>query len=405
MNELNRIRAGFAALAAKEEIVAAALAHLEEWLTDERLVAYRPYVDKLIEGEQWEQLLDSFWRMIPFGTGGRRGPVGAGPNRINPHTISLSVQGHCQYLREVIGLGGEISVVVAYDVRQFFDLRGRYPGIEGVLTGLTSRDMARASAMTYAANGIRAYVVGPLEDGADGPVCTDRYISTPELSFLIRELGAAGGLNISASHNHPDDNGGKFYNRQGGQEIPPDDEALLQVVERVEDVKTMPYAEARSAGLIEFVPAALHEEYIALNTALCPTASRSAKVAFTPLCGTGNTTVREALERLGFELVPVPEQSAFDGSFAAVRYRIGNPEVPDSMDLLEEVARANDCDVGFSTDPDAASSAATRSACCWWSRSWPAGAARARCRPTRSSSTRWSPRACSGRSPAATAAR
>jgi phosphoglucomutase/phosphomannomutase len=353
MEAISKVRSGFATLDAADGIVERALANLERWLADERLAGYRPYIDHMVAREQWSALLDSFWRVIPFGTGGRRGPVGAGPNRINPHTITLSVQGHCDYLRRVVGLEGEIGVVVAYDVREFFDLRGRYPGIDGPLKGLTSRELAKASAVTYAANGVVAHVVGPLQDEPDRAVCVDRYISTPELSFLIRELGAAGGLNISASHNHPDDNGGKFYNRHGGQEIPPDDEALLEVVDQVTEVRSIAYSEARRQELIRFVPAELHEQYIAVNTALSPTESRSARIGFTPLCGTGLTTVLEALERLGFEVATVAEQSVFDGAFESVRYRIGNPEVPESMDRLEQVAQERGCDIGFATDPDA----------------------------------------------------
>ncbi|MBN2343303.1 MAG: phospho-sugar mutase [Deltaproteobacteria bacterium] len=353
MEKMQRIKAGFETLKTDSAITAKALANVEKWLTGEVYQPYIPYMDYLIETENWNMLLDCFWRMMPFGTGGRRGPVGAGPNRINPYTISLSVQGHCQYLRDVLKLTGDISVVVAHDVRQFFDLRGIYTGVEGALFEITSLDMAKISAMTYAANGIKAYVVGPLEDGDGVRKTTDRYISTPELSFLIREYGAAGGLNISASHNHPDDNGGKFYNRYGGQEIPPDDEALLKVVEQVTDVKTMDYNEAVKNGWIEFVSQEVHQKYIDLNTSLIQTESRSAKVGYTPLCGTGMTTVYEALTTVGFNVVTVAEQAKYDGSFHSVRYRIGNPEVPDSMDLLEKTALENQCDVGFSTDPDA----------------------------------------------------
>ncbi|MFO8073754.1 MAG: phospho-sugar mutase [Polyangia bacterium] len=353
MRYLERILEGFESIGAKPEIASFALENIELWMEDERLVEYRPYIEHLVESGSWTELLDSFWRMMPFGTGGRRGPVGAGPNRINPHTLTLSVQGHCRYLREVVGAEGEVSVVVAYDVRQFFDLRGKYGDVDGPLRELTSRDLARECAETYAANGVVAHVVGPLQDEPGRPACTDRFLSTPELSFLIRELGAAGGLNISASHNHPDDNGGKFYNSEGGQEIPPDDEALLRVVEQVTDVARMPYAEAREKDLIRFVPAELHDRYIEINTDLCGADSRTARVAFTPLCGTGSTTVLEALRALSFEVRTVPEQSVFDGSFAPVRYRIGNPEVPESMDRLEEVAREGGCSVGFATDPDA----------------------------------------------------
>jgi len=343
----------FERLGADPSVVAAALHHLKEWLEEEMYAPYLPYVDSLLGRGKYGVLLDSFWRMIPFGTGGRRGPVGAGPNRINPVTIGLSVQGHCHYLREVLGLRGDICVVVAHDVRQFLDLRGMYPGVTGPLSGLTSLDLARISATVYAANGITAHVTGPLVDGNGQKKCTDRYISTPELSFLIRAYGAAGGLNISASHNHPDDNGGKFYNRHGGQEIPPDDEALLAVVEQVTRVETMPYEEAVDRGLIAFVHPSHHRSYIDLNRSLCLSASRSARIGYTPLCGTGMTTVNEVLPALGFTVHLVESQSAFDGSFAPVRYRIGNPEVPESMERLQQTCTDYNCDIGFATDPDA----------------------------------------------------
>jgi phosphoglucomutase/phosphomannomutase len=354
MDALRReIERGFAGLAAAEDIRRSARDNLAEWLGDPRLADYLPYIGHLAAAGRFDLLLDSFWRMIPFGTGGRRGPVGAGPNRINPRTVALSVQGHCDYLREIAASSGAPAVVVAHDVRVFGDLRGLYRGVDGILAGLTSRDLARQCAETYAANGVTAWVVGPLAAEGGAPPCTDRFISTPELSFLIRELGAAGGLNVSASHNHPDDNGGKFYNRQGGQEIPPHDERLLETVERVREIRSLPYLEARTAGSIRFVPPELHERYLEVNEALSPTASRTARVAFTPLCGTGSGTVLEALERLGYRVHTVPEQTVFDGSFSTVPYRIGNPEVSESMGRLAEVALEHGCHVGFATDPDA----------------------------------------------------
>ncbi|MBN2528775.1 MAG: phospho-sugar mutase [Deltaproteobacteria bacterium] len=352
-DELSRIKTAFVTLSVEEDIRKKAIDNIITWWSEKKYEPYRPYIGHLVKMENWETLLDSFWRMMPFGTGGRRGPVGAGPNRINPYTVGLSVQGHCDYLKSQSHPNDALTVVVAHDVRQFFDLRGLYQGVKGVLFELTSLDMARISATIYAANSIKAIVIGPLQDGPHQKKCTDKYISTPELSFLIREYGAAGGLNISASHNHPDDNGGKFYNRYGGQEIPPDDEKLLQVVENVRYIKTMAYEDALAAGQIEFVSPKVHGKYISLNTSLIHTTSRSAKIGYTPLCGTGMTTVHEALHKIGFEVVTVTDQAAYDGSFKSVRYRIGNPEVPDSMDRLEQTATETGCDVGFSSDPDA----------------------------------------------------
>ena len=352
MELLAKMKVVFDAVAADEHLRKTAFENASKWLEDETLAPYRPYIRHLVESGAGDILLDSFWRMIPFGTGGRRGPVGAGPNRINPYTVALSVQGHCDYLRQVKKLDGDICVVIAFDVRQFYDLRGIYTGVTGILENLTSRDMAKMAAETYAANGVVAYVVGPLAPEKGGAV-SDSYISTPELSFLIRELRAAGGINISASHNHPDDNGGKFYNGEGGQEIPPNDEALLSLVESVTAIKRMDYLDARAAGGIRFVPAALHRAYIEMNKTLCPSDSRSAKIAFTPLSGTGSSTVLPALNELGFDVCTVDAQLRPDGSFQQVRYRIGNPEVPESMDKLEVLAQREQCDVGFATDPDA----------------------------------------------------
>ncbi|MBN2714953.1 MAG: phospho-sugar mutase [Deltaproteobacteria bacterium] len=350
---MSKIYTAFNELDVAQEIRCAATENIQSWLTERVYGPYVPYIEHLIDNQKWDVLLDSFWRMMPFGTGGRRGPIGAGPNRINPYTISLSVQGHCEYLKNELKTTGDISVVVAHDVRRFHDMRGLYTGVEGVLSDISSLDLAKISAMTYAANGIKVYVVGPLEDGEFGPKCTNRYISTPELSFMIRKYGAIGGLNISASHNHPDDNGGKFYNRHGGQEIPPDDEKLLNVVENVTEVRTVDYGKAVKDGMIAFVSKEVHDEYIRLNSSLIQTASRSAKVGYTPLCGTGMTTVYEAFKKLNFDVVPVPEQSVYDGSFKSVRYRIGNPEVPDALDRLEHTAETTGCDVGFASDPDA----------------------------------------------------
>ncbi|MBN2803411.1 MAG: phospho-sugar mutase [Deltaproteobacteria bacterium] len=353
MERIEIVKKGILSLKNEKSILDNTIKNIEEWMTKEDYSDYLPYVNFLIDNEKWTILLDSFWRMMPFGTGGRRGAVGAGPNRINPYTISLSVQGHCEYLKNEVDFNGELSVVVAHDVRQFFDLRNQYPGVKGILHELTSLDMARYCALTYAANGIKAYVTGNLLDSENSKKCTDRYLSTPELSFLIREFKCVGGLNVSASHNHPDDNGGKFYNRYGGQEIPPDDEKLLKIVEKIKKVNTMDYKEAVEKGLIEYVSKESHKKYIDTNIALSQTESRSAKLAFSPLSGTGMTTVYESFLKLGYDVRLVESQSSFDGSFKAVKYRIANPEVPDSMELLEKTAAEHDCDIGFSTDPDA----------------------------------------------------
>jgi phosphoglucomutase len=346
MHEVSqKLAQGFADLPVADHYKQAALDHITRWLEDVTFLPYRPQLQWLIEQEQWSLLLDSFYRTLPFGTGGRRGPVGVGTNRYNPWTLASSVQGHIGYLRERYP-DQELSVVIAYDVRVFHDLRGLYnPDLPNPLLNMTSRDFARVAAGVYAANGVRVYLL---------PEEAMTYISTPELSFTIRRLQATAGLNISASHNHPDDNGGKFYNDHGGQEIPPYDEIMAQKVEHVDQVERLDFAAAKATGLIARIAPEIHAAYVALNVAqtLQPMA-RQARLVFTPLHGTADTTVGAVLHQAGFEVHLVEAQATHDGDFPAVPFRAPNPEVPDSMQQGIALARQVDADAVLACDPDA----------------------------------------------------
>ncbi len=333
---------GFAALPVGEGDRARALANLERWLGEPAFESYRPQLERLIERERFDELLDGFFRVLPFGTGGRRGPVGIGTNRFNVHTLASSVQGHADFLRE--REPEELrSVVVVYDVRAFHDLRRIYdPQIPNPLLGTTSRDFARAAAEVYAANGVRVFFPG------------DGFLSTPELSLAIRRLGATAGLNISASHNHPDDNGGKFYDASGAQHVPPHDEELARLVDAVTGIRRTPFEEARASGLIVPIPPEQHRAYVDLNVAqsLDPEA-RSARVVFTPLHGTGGNTVAAVLEAAGFAVETVPEEALPDGSFPAVPFRAPNPEVRESMERAVRLAGERGAELVMACDPDA----------------------------------------------------
>jgi phosphoglucomutase/phosphomannomutase len=336
------IERGFAALPVADEDRARALANLAEWRSGAAFADYHPQLEWMIEARRFEDLLDSFFRVLPFGTGGRRGPVGIGTNRFNPFTLASSVQGHAEFLRRYEP-GDAHSVVVVYDVRQFSDLRKVYdPKLPNPVSGMSSRDFARIAVEVYAAAGVRVFFP---DQG---------YLSTPELSFAIRRLGATGGLNISASHNHPDDNGGKFYNGHGAQPVPPRDEELAELVEAVREIRRMPFEHARAAGRIAPIPAEQHKAYVDLNVAqsLAPRA-RGARVVFTPLSGTGSNTVGAVLAAAGFRVEGVPEEAEPDGQFPAVPFRAPNPEVRESMERAMRVAGASGAELVMACDPDA----------------------------------------------------
>ena len=338
------IESGFATLAVDAEIRDKALASLREWLSSDAFAPYQPQLRHLVEVKRWDFLLDSFYRTIPFGTGGRRGPVGIGTNRINTHTITTSVQGHVHYLRNRLG-NGRLRVVVAFDCRIFKDLRRLYdPDLPNPLLGIRSLDFARLAAGVYAANGVEVVTV-PGDD---------LLLSTPELSFAIRHLSACGGLNVSASHNHPDDNGAKFYTEYGGQPIAPYDEHMAEAVAAVDKVESVSFDEAVRRGLIRWWDAASHDAYlqVSLDRSIDPTA-RDASIVYSPLHGTGLHTVYEVLQRAGFNVKLVPSQAAADGEFPAVKYRIPNPEVPEAMEAATAQALEQGADAAMSSDPDA----------------------------------------------------
>ncbi len=330
------VSAGFAALDVDPAVRAAAAANLARWLEDEEFAAYRPLLAHLIAYESFALLLDAFYQVLPFGTGGRRGPVGPGPNRFNPWTLATSVAGHLEFLGERFGRAG-LTVVIGYDTREFHDVRGLYPREHlGPLAGVTSRSFAELAARVYTTGGVRVFL-------------SDRVMATPELSFAIRHLGAHGGLVVSASHNPPDDNGAKVYDRRGGQEIPPEDQAMVDRVAAVTRV-----AAEGDPRLVAPIPPAVHAAYVEHNLTLRTRRERGgARVVYTPLHGTGGTTVGDVLTAAGFASWCPEGQDRPDGRFPTVPFGIANPEVPESMARAIAVARERNADIVLATDPDA----------------------------------------------------
>lgn len=347
MNYLTEVRAGFAGIDADLMLKERAVRNLGVWLSDPELVSYKPQIEWLIAEEKWSALLDGFYQIMPFGTGGRRGAVGVGPNRMNFWTLGASVQGHCEYLRQKFPGRAVLNVVLAYDVRQFEDRRGVYnPSLPNPVLHLTSRNFCEYAAGVYAANGIHSHIL---------PGDSKRFVSTPELSFTIRHLHAQGGLNMTASHNPPDDNGSKFYDERGAQPVPPEDQIMSELVDQVTNIRSLPWADAVKTGRVHFLDVAPHDAYIELckrQSLISPPKQGELRVVYTPLHGVGGGCAGETLEAAGFRPIPVPEQAEPNGQFPNVT-KSPNPEVPESLDRAEKVAREQHADVVIATDPDA----------------------------------------------------
>jgi phosphoglucomutase/phosphomannomutase len=322
---------------------------LQQWLSGSIPYAYPEMIEKHLDEKHLALIFDAFWQVLPFGTGGRRGRVGYGPNRLNPTTIAMTVQGHSQYLRAAFPDRDDLSVVVANDVRQFNDIAGVYSFLgEGhPLIGVSSRSLAKLACEIYAGNGITAYYAEP---GVANAVLT-----TPELSFMIAELGAVGGINLSASHNPPDDNGVKVYDQYGSQPVAPNDQRLVDIMEQAKEIKLLPFDQGLADGLIRAVPTELHQDYIEAYVKLYGGIFKpdpNLPVLYTPLCGCGLTTVGDVLTRLGFPMITPPDEAP-DGTFSVIPFKAPNPEVPQATEPAKAYADAHGAGIVLSSDPDA----------------------------------------------------
>ncbi len=319
-----------------------ALKWLKQWLLDPAFSQYSDQIQYLIEKEEWDFLIDSFYQIIPFGTGGRRGLVGIGPNRINIWTVQSSAQGHSQYLIKKFGQEAKTrGIVLAYDVRRFTDGSVYGDHLFNPVMNLDGKDLARAAAEVYAANGIRV----ALFDGIR---------STPELSFSIRHLNAVAGALFSASHNLPTDNGKKVYDNYGGQLIPPDDQVLVdEVTNNIDEILKMDFEQGLEKGLVRMVGAEIDQAYYQAAASVSLSHSRGAGIIFSPLHGTGITSVYPVLQQLGFKVALDPKTENLSGAFENVTFNIPNPEIEASFDTALEFAKAKDADIIINTDPDA----------------------------------------------------
>ncbi len=299
----------------------------QKWCTD-------PYFDKETKAElaaiadDKTEIEDRFYRTLEFGTGGLRGVIGAGTNRMNIYTVRQATQGLANYI--ISQNGQNKGVAIAHDSRRM------------------SPEFTEEAALCLAANGIKAYVFPSLRP-------------TPELSFAVRELGCIAGIVITASHNPREYNGYKVYWEDGAQITPPHDGNILAEVAKVTSfdmVKTMDKDAAAAAGLYNVIGDDVDEKYFdalrkqSIHPEVIKEVAKDIKIVYTPLHGTGLLPVQRVLKDLGFENVYVePQQAVADGNFPTVAYP--NPEDPKAWELALKLAKEKDADLVLATDPDA----------------------------------------------------
>ncbi len=339
---IKKTKDGFKDLKVHDKYKKKALGYIEKWLSEEEFKEYLPQITHIINSSDWDYLLDCFYQIIPFGTGGRRGEVGVGPNRINKLTIQSSAQGHSQYLIRQYGQEAKKrGVVLSYGIREFFTNKHLNEKLPNPVRNLKGKDLAHAAAEVYPANGIKVYLFKNPR-------------TTPELSFAIRYLNAVAGDMFDASHNPPEHNGKKVYDEFGGQLIPPDDEALVkEVTEKVKEIKKISMEKAKKNGLLETISEEVDDKYIEEVIKLSLSKERNIKIVFTPLHGVGSTSVQKSLEKAGFEVLPDPKTSYPSGKFENIIFNIPNPEVIESFDTTLDYAKEKNADILLNSDPDA----------------------------------------------------
>ena len=299
----------------------------KDWCTNQYFdESVRKELESIASNEK--EIEDRFYKNLEFGTGGLRGVIGYGTNRMNIYTVRKATQGLANFI--IKENAKDRGVAIAYDSRHM------------------SPEFADEAALCLNANGIKAYVFPSLRP-------------TPMLSFTVRELNCIAGIVVTASHNPPEYNGYKVYWEDGAQITAPKDKLIIDEVNNVTDynlVKTMDKEEAVKAGLYNVIGSDIDDKYIAqlkkqvVNPDICKEVGKELKIVYTPLHGTGNLPARRILKEIGFENVyVVPEQELPNGDFPTVSYP--NPEAAEAFELALKLAKEKDADVVLATDPDA----------------------------------------------------
>ena len=306
------------------ELIAQCVAKAETWLTPSFDESTRADVQAMLDKADKTDLIECFYKDLEFGTGGLRGIMGAGSNRMNKYTVGAATQGLSNYLKVAFADLDQISVVVGHDVRN------------------NSRKFAEIVAGIFSANGIHVYLF-------------ESFRPTPELSFAIRELGCQSGVNITASHNPKEYNGYKAYWNDGAQIIAPHDVNIIDYVNKISGIEEVKFE--ANPELITIIGKDIDDKYLARikTLSLSPEVIKrhhDLKIVYTPIHGTGRDLIPASLKNFGFtNIIHVPEQDVADGNFPTVESP--NPEVPSAMAMAIAKAKETDADIVMASDPDA----------------------------------------------------
>ena len=307
-----------------EELLKSVTEKAQLWLGDAYDAETRAEVKRMLDAEDKTELIECFYRDLEFGTGGLRGIMGAGCNRMNIYTVGAATQGLANYLKEAFAHLDQISVAVAHDVRN------------------NSRKFAEIVANVLSANGIKAYLF-------------DNFRPTPELSFAIRHLGCQSGVNITASHNPKEYNGYKAYWEDGAQIIAPHDVNIINHVNQIKGAESIKFE--GNPDLIEIIGKNVDDAFLAAikELSLSPDAIKKhsdLKIVYTPIHGTGVELIPQSLMNYGFtNIIHVPEQDVPSGDFPTVDSP--NPENPSAMAMAIAKAKEVEADLVMASDPDA----------------------------------------------------
>ena len=307
-----------------EKLLQEVTAKAQSWLSEGYDEQTRAEVQAMLDNEDKTDLVESFYKTLEFGTGGLRGIMGAGCNRMNIYTVGSATQGLANYLNEAFKDLDQIAVVVGHDVRN------------------NSRLFAETVANIFSANGIKVYLF-------EGPR------PTPELSYAIRRLGCQSGVNITASHNPKIYNGYKAYWDDGAQVVAPHDVNIINHVNAIEDVRDIKFE--GNPDLIQIIGEDIDAPYIEdiFTLSLSPEVNKKyhdLKIVYTPIHGVGRYMVPRSIERWGFDnIIHVPEQDVMSGEFPTVDSP--NPENPSAMAMAIAKAEEVDADLVLASDPDA----------------------------------------------------